>query len=1030
MSEKITVDKLQVLLEAYTKPYQEELKKVKQQTAQAVKHIDAQTNKIRNSFSKVKGVIAGALGVAAITSFAKSCINLGSDLQEVQNVVDVTFGNMNSKVDAFAKNAIEQFGLSELATKKYMGTYGAMAKSFGFDSSSVYEMSEAITGLTADVASFYNLSTDEAYTKMKSIFTGETESLKEIGVVMTQTALDQYALNNGFGKTTAKMTEQEKVMLRYQFVMSSLSGASGDFARTSDGWANSTRVLTLRFEQLKATIGQGLINVFTPVIKVINTVIAKLQVAAEFFRQLTTALFGNAGGSNSNAMSGMESSLGNADNSSSNIAGNLDNATASAKELKNQLMGFDEINKLSEDSSGSGTGTGTGVDTGIPSLDNVNGILNSLDEEMTSISGKAAKYAKIIKDAFDELKQICQPTTDAVKKLWNEGLAKLGYFSGKQLNDFFNSFLKPVGAWTLGEGIPRFIDALNNGIMAINYENINKSLKNLWNALTPFSINLGEGLLWCWENVLVPLGTWTTNEVVPRFLDTLASTIEIANSVIEAMKPNFEWFWNSVLSPISNWAADIFLSTWDGINGLLSIFSDWCANNQEIIGGTAIVVGGFFAAWKITEMLAFVQQAGGVMAAIKLITDAIKGARVAKLLDKIETMALTAMYAKDFVVNLAKGTIELTKQAAQFALNTGAKVADAVAQGALTIATTAWNVVCGIATAATSALGAAFTFLTSPIGLVIIAIAGVIAIGVLLYKNWDVLKEKATQVWSWITDIFEKFDNFLQNIFAADFTKSFGTLGNILNAYKQNVENIWNSIKQIFSGITDFVSGVFTGNWEKAWNGVKDIFGGIFNGMIALVKAPFNVIIGVINGLISAIASGVNFVTRSINKLSFKVPDWIPGLGGKSFGFNIPSISPYRIPMLAQGGYVKANDPRLAIIGDNTQYGEIVAPENKMLEMAKEAARQVSNMIFTMPSVDAGKLKSTLIPLFTNNAVSNTPNYTQLGEIISSKIIAALKENKTEVVLKIEGDPKKIFKVVKEENNKTVISTGKPQFLV
>lgn len=99
-------------------------------------------------------------------------------------------------------------------------------------------MSAAITGLTGDVASFYNLSTDEAYTKLKSIFTGETEPLKELGVVMTQTALDQYALNEGLGKTTRTMTEQEKVLLRYRYVMSTLSDASGDFARTSGSWAN------------------------------------------------------------------------------------------------------------------------------------------------------------------------------------------------------------------------------------------------------------------------------------------------------------------------------------------------------------------------------------------------------------------------------------------------------------------------------------------------------------------------------------------------------------------------------------------------------------------------------------------------------------------------------------------------------------------------------------------------------------------------------------------------------------------------
>lgn len=105
-----------------------------------------------------------------------------------------------------------------------------MAKAFGFSEKQAYDMGTTLTGLAGDVASFYNLSQDEAYTKLKSVFTGETESLKDLGVVMTQTALDSYAMANGFGKTTSAMTEAEKVALRYQFVQDQLSAAQGDFA--------------------------------------------------------------------------------------------------------------------------------------------------------------------------------------------------------------------------------------------------------------------------------------------------------------------------------------------------------------------------------------------------------------------------------------------------------------------------------------------------------------------------------------------------------------------------------------------------------------------------------------------------------------------------------------------------------------------------------------------------------------------------------------------------------------------------------
>lgn len=117
-----------------------------------------------------------------------------------------------------------------------------MANAFGFSEKESYKMSTALTGLAGDVASFYNISQDEAFTKLKSVFSGETETLKDLGIVMTQTALDQYALANGFGKTTSAMTEQEKVALRYAFVQQQLQNATGDFSRTSDQWANQIRI--------------------------------------------------------------------------------------------------------------------------------------------------------------------------------------------------------------------------------------------------------------------------------------------------------------------------------------------------------------------------------------------------------------------------------------------------------------------------------------------------------------------------------------------------------------------------------------------------------------------------------------------------------------------------------------------------------------------------------------------------------------------------------------------------------------------
>ena len=304
----------------------------------SAKGFNSQLNAVGAMARKVGGLIAAAFSIRAIVNFGKEALELGSDLQEVQNVVDVTFTTMNERINEFAKNAASTAGLSETMAKRYAGTFGAMAKSFRFTEEEAFNMSTALTQLAGDVASFYNITQDEAYTKLKSVFTGETETLKDLGVVMTQTALDDYALRKGLGKTTSQMSEQEKVALRYQFVLDQLSAASGDFIRTQDGWANQTRILSLQFEQLKATIGQGLINALTPAIKSLNLLIARFQEAAESFRDLTETIFGSAGD--------VSGAIGGITDSTEDMGDAVEEA---GKQAKKALAPFDEIVKIGVD---------------------------------------------------------------------------------------------------------------------------------------------------------------------------------------------------------------------------------------------------------------------------------------------------------------------------------------------------------------------------------------------------------------------------------------------------------------------------------------------------------------------------------------------------------------------------------------------------------------------------------------------------------------------------------------------------------
>ena len=219
------------------------------------------TNMFNNSLGKVASTLAKLVSVGAILKFSKDCVKAASDLEEVANVVSVTFGRNASQITEWAKSSAASFGLSQKAAEEYAGKFGTMAKQFGYTLDDATEMSKALTQLTGDISSFYNLNDSEAFTKLKAIFTGETEGLKALGVVMTEANLNAYALSNGYGKLYKQMTEHEKAGLRYSFVMEKLNHAQGDFERTSDSFANTLRTVQLKFEDLKTEVGAELIPV-------------------------------------------------------------------------------------------------------------------------------------------------------------------------------------------------------------------------------------------------------------------------------------------------------------------------------------------------------------------------------------------------------------------------------------------------------------------------------------------------------------------------------------------------------------------------------------------------------------------------------------------------------------------------------------------------------------------------------------------------------------------------------------------------
>lgn len=918
-------------------------------------------NSLGSAVKKIGLLIGGAFAVGKLVQFGKECVALGSDLAEVQNVVDVTFTTMSDKVNEFAKNAMTSAGLSETMAKRYVGTFGAMSKSFGFSEAQAYDMSTALTQLTGDVASFYNISQDLAYIKLKSVFTGETETLKDLGVVMTQSALDQYALANGYGKTTSAMTEQEKVALRLAFVQKQLSAASGDFIRTSDSWANQVRVMQLQLQSLKATVGQGLINIFTPVLKVINILLGKLATLANAFKSFTELITGKkssgqtsgsgAGLAGTNVIADTADQYGQAADNAEKLAdANKDNATATKKankETKNYLSSLDEIHKATSTGSNSsstlspsgGSGGASGGLSG--AVNNVDyGSLAEGETKLDKISDSAKKLA-------DTLKKLWEPFQEAWKK---EGKATIT--AAKTAFSSLGSLIASIGSsfatvWTNGSGeksltttlkiaqnlfntignlaqafktaweyagtgtsiiqnifdignsilgtIERITGATADWAKTLDFTPLLTSINTLLQNLQPLTDNIGTGLEWFWNNVLLPIGSWTIQDAVPTFLQMLSSGITVVNSVIEALQPLGGWLWDNFLQPLGQWTGDLVITAMQTLSDLLDRFSTWIQNNQELVQNVTIVIGSFFAAFELHSIIS----------------------------------------------------------------------------GAVTSVT---NFV-GLITGGGGLLGALSSVVAALGGPVTIAIGAVIAAGVLLWRNWDSVKEAASKLKKWVVDktvalkneaveAFEKlktnagnalkalrddvkqkwetikskfssFSTWLSGVFNTDWTEQFGIFGGVLNGFFKSAKDVIKDVKEIFKGLNTFVSGVFSGDWSQAWEGIKTIFSNVFSGLADIAKTPINAIIGGFNSVLGV----VNGLISKLNNLKFRitVPNWIPGIGGSWWGFNgfsIPTIG--TIPMLASGAVIPPRSEFLAVLGDQKNGRNLEAPEDLLRQIVRE----------------------------------------------------------------------------------------------
>lgn len=709
---------------------------------------------------------------------------------------------------------------------------------------------------------------------------------------MTQSALDQYALANGYGKTTSAMTEQEKVALRLAFVQKQLSAASGDFIRTSDSWANQVRVMQLQLQSLKATVGQGLINIFTPVIKVINTLLAKLATVANAFKSFTELIAGNKSSGQTGAsgagltgtdLSATEDAYGSAADGADSLADATQNVTDStkdstsalnkqAKALKKNIAPFDELKVIGKEAADAISGA---TKTPAVKADNIGlGNVGQVDYGgLAKGESQIGKLSESAKKLSDILKQLWKPfqeawsregknTIDTARYMFSS-LAELAKSVGKSIME----------VWTNGTGteiLSTMLRIFQNIFKIIG--NIASQLSKAWNKnnvgtkIIQNLANTFQKVLEFIEKITKATADWAGKLDFYPLLESIENLTKSFAPIIEALGNVLEWIYTNIILPALKWLIETGVPT---LINIVSGFLNFLGEHQTLVEAFGAALIGMFATAKIIPA-------------------------VTTLISNIGNIGLAL-----------KGLI---------ALMTGSG-----------------GIMAGISTIAT-AIG--------PGGLIIAAVGAVIAAGVLLVKNWDSIKDFFGNIVDRIGEQTQAFAEGFINKWNSLTEKVKNIVSILANSLKEKVD----SIKSGFKTFIDWIKTNFVNWWKEAWENVKNTFKSVFDALVNIAKVPINGVIGLINGMIRGIISGVNTAIGVLNRMKIKVPNWVPKIGGSTWGFAIPTMTAPQIPYLAKGTVVPRNAGEFAaILGDNKRETEVVSPLSTMKQAMMDALRESGN---------------------------------------------------------------------------------------
>ena len=771
---------------------------------------------IEKSFKRLSRVATLAIGVKALTSFGKAALNAASDLQEVQNVVDVSFQrsigtveelgdsvkdmgyviretkdgvamyveDMSYKIEQMASTAIESYGMSRYQAKQTGGSFMAMGKAMGLTMEEASDMAVTLTKLSGDFASFHNISQEYARVALSAVYTGETETLKRYGVVLTEANLQEYANTLGIQTKVKAMDASSKALLRYKYILEATKDVEGDYVRTQDSWANQTRLLKNLWTEFLIVMGNGLSAVFAPMIKVINQIIVKLTQFASTLWQIIGNIFNLTFPGQEKKFANMASGI----NDTSEAVGGLgDSITKAGKKAKKQLANFDELNNITtNDTESGGSGAGLGINA----------------EDLGD--GLAGLFDPTVKDS---------PWSDI------DNLYDLGQFIGNKLSTMMESidwgkvYRAAIG---FGTGLADFL----NGLISTDlFKDVGYTIASSLNAAIYSALYFAKTFDFKQFGLKISEGI---NSFFARF-----DFKQLANTIDEWVQGLATVLWTALTN-----------INWFGQDGVFGGIQEFFSNLDE---ETVAILFGFIALKKV-----------------------LKSALWKVLFSSFSEGVSTALFGEGGIVGLIKtfgATIAefFVTKVLPFFTQVIAPVAAIFAGIALAVSNffDMWENGWSIGKAIFEALGVALIAIGAILAGAPAAVAGVVAAIVVVVSNLVIF----------IKDHWEQIKQTTINIFTAIWT----TVTSIFNTIYTTVSSI---VTSFVAKLSSAVKSIYSA-WVSVFTSVKNTVLSIVNSLWSGVRGVINSIIGGFQTMVNSVISGVNGVIRAINSipvLSFNIP--------------------------------------------------------------------------------------------------------------------------------------------------------------